>query len=135
MAMSRQAQVILDELRCVTSHPTADEVYEMARRVMPKISLATVYRNLETMCENGIIRKIHVSGTQKRFDGNPRLHYHIRCQACGRVDDVDMVQVDGLERAASKATGYDVSGHSIEFVGVCTLCRTCKWDSPTVPDY
>ncbi|MHB9036918.1 MAG: Fur family transcriptional regulator [Armatimonadota bacterium] len=123
MIKSRQAQVILEELKSVTSHPTADEVYEMARRVMPKISLGTVYRNLESMSESGIVRKIHVSGTQKRFDGNPHPHYHIRCRACGKVDDLSLELLGDIERAAGTETGYEVSSHSVEVVGICPHCQ------------
>ncbi|MCE5314722.1 MAG: transcriptional repressor [Armatimonadota bacterium] len=123
MAMSRQAKVILDVLRSVTSHPTADEVYEMAREAMPRISLGTVYRNLEAMSESGLVLKIYVSGTQKRFDGNPKPHYHIRCGVCGRVDDIDLDLLVDLDRTAQEATGYDVLSHSVEFVGVCPRCR------------
>ncbi|MGE5577510.1 MAG: Fur family transcriptional regulator, partial [Syntrophothermus sp.] len=53
--MTRQRQIILEELKNVTTHPTADEVYEMVRRRLPRISLGTVYRNLELLAEEGII--------------------------------------------------------------------------------
>ncbi|MCE5200522.1 MAG: transcriptional repressor [Armatimonadota bacterium] len=120
---SRQRRVILDELRKVTSHPTADEVYEMVRKKLPHISLGTVYRNLEVMSESGIVLKLHVGEAQKRFDGNPANHYHVKCSHCGRVDDVDMAMLSNIEKAAESATGYEINSHNVEFIGVCPHCR------------
>jgi len=51
---TRQRQVVLEELRKLTSHPTAAELYEITRARLPKISLGTVYRNLEVLAENGV---------------------------------------------------------------------------------
>ncbi|PKN21112.1 MAG: transcriptional repressor, partial [Deltaproteobacteria bacterium HGW-Deltaproteobacteria-3] len=78
LRITKQRQIILDELCSVTSHPTADVLYQMVRKRLPKISLGTVYRNLEIMSECGIIQKLDIGGTQKRFDGAPHIHYHVR---------------------------------------------------------
>ncbi|MBD3175745.1 MAG: transcriptional repressor [Armatimonadia bacterium] len=121
--LTRQRRAILDELRKVTSHPTADELYEAVRRQCPNISLGTVYRNLETMSANGIIRRIDVAGRQMRFDADIEPHYHIRCVHCGRVDDVGSSTWDRLEKLASESTEYEVLGHTIEFTGVCPACK------------
>ena len=87
MRMTRQRNVILEELRKVDTHPSADEVYDMVRRRLPRISLGTVYRNLEILSQNGRIQKLEIGGTQKRFDGNPANHYHLRCIHCDRLAD------------------------------------------------
>ena len=63
LRMTQQRQVILEELRLCRSHPTADELYSRVRRRLPRISLGTVYRNLETLAERGLIRKMEVGGT------------------------------------------------------------------------
>ena len=68
MRLTTQRQVILEELGKVKSHPTANEVYDMVRKRLPRIGLGTVYRNLELMAESGMILKLEVGGTQKRFD-------------------------------------------------------------------
>ena len=70
--MTHQRRIILEELRNTRSHPTADEVYEIVRKRIPKISLGTVYRNLELLSESGVIQKLEIGGTQKRFDGTGR---------------------------------------------------------------
>ena len=88
MNRTAQREAILRELRSVTSHPTADELYAMLRPEMPQISLGTVYRNLEQMSQAGIIRKLETAGKQKRFDGDLSPHHHMRCRCCGAVVDI-----------------------------------------------
>jgi Fur family transcriptional regulator, ferric uptake regulator len=83
--MTSQRRIILEELRKTKTHPTADELYVVARKRLPKISLGTVYRNLDQLAESGEILKLEMCGCQKRFDGNTHEHFHARCQGCGRV--------------------------------------------------
>ena len=122
LRMTRQRQVILQELRKVKTHPSADEVYEMVRRLLPRISLGTVYRNLEILSELGEIQKIEICGKLKRFDGNTRDHYHLRCLNCHRIDDVpENIHFD-FSASLNSETGYAITGHRLEFVGLCPEC-------------
>ncbi len=121
--ITHQREIILDELRSVKTHPTADELFDMVRVRLPRVSLATVYRNLEWLCQQGIVQKIEVGGRQKRFDGTVELHYHIRCMSCGRVDDIEMPPLERLEHDLSKKSGYAVKGHRLEFWGTCPSCK------------
>ena len=120
---TRQRRVILDELRKVRSHPTAAELHEFARQRLPRVSLGTVYRNLELLAANGTIQKLEISGTESRFDGNAEQHWHIRCVRCGRVDDVHDVPADLPVASVESLTGYDVIGHHLEFIGICPECK------------
>jgi Fur family transcriptional regulator, ferric uptake regulator len=120
---TRQRQIILDELRKLNCHPTAVSLYEIVRRRLPKVSLGTVYRNLDWLAAAGVIRKLEFAGAQTRFDGNLEHHDHIRCVRCGRVDDVyhgefDLPLAEGID-----VGGYQVVGHRLEFFGVCPQCR------------
>ena len=122
MRLTNQRQVILEELRKVKSHPTANEVYDMVRTRLPRIGLGTVYRNLDLLAEKGIIKKLEVGGEQKRFDGDTSQHYHIRCVDCHRVEDI-FIEIDKeLERNASSCCNYQILGHHVEFSGICSSC-------------
>ncbi len=123
MRLTTQRQIILEELEKVTSHPTANEVYDMVRKRLPRIGLGTVYRNLELMAETGIILKIEVGGTQKRFDATTHPHYHIRCISCGKVEDIEIPVMADIDQAAAELSHYQVLGHHIEFSGVCSTCN------------
>ena len=123
MRITTQRQIILEELAKVKTHPTASELYDMVRKRLPRIGLGTVYRNLELMAENGMILKLEVGGTQKRFDATTDTHYHIRCSHCGKVDDIDTPVMDELVNEAAASSLYQVLGHHIEFTGICPSCQ------------
>jgi Fur family ferric uptake transcriptional regulator len=120
---TRQRQVVLEELRKLTSHPTAAELHEITRRRLPKISLGTVYRNLELLAQMGRIRKLESSGSETRFDGHVVEHYHVRCVHCGRVDDVHGLPAEPVKHEAAKLEGYELHGYRLEFTGVCPECK------------
>ncbi len=120
--LSKQRKLILEELRKVDTHPTADEVYDMVRKTMPRISLGTVYRNLEFLCAKGLAIKVGPAGSQKRFDGNPAPHAHVRCLICGRVADVHSHMELPLP-GEQIACGFQVTGVNVEFTGYCPACQ------------
>lgn len=119
--LSRQRETILAELRKVTSHPTADELYVMVRKILPRISLGTVYRNLDFLSSRGVVLRLGGAGTQKRFDGNAAAHPHLRCAACGRVDDLEH-PLALPELPPEQSMGYSSLRCDVEFVGVCPMC-------------
>ncbi len=123
LRMTTQRQVILEELQSVKSHPTAGELCAMVRRRLPRISLGTVYRNLDILSRAGLIQKLDVAGQEMRFDGNTMNHYHLRCLDCGRVFDVDMELLPGVEERLARESGFEVLGHRLEFVGRCEACQ------------
>ncbi len=123
--LSRQRETILAELRKVKTHPTADEVYDMVRRILPRISLGTVYRNLDFLSSRGVVLRLGGAGTQKRFDGTPEPHPHLRCSECGRVEDL-MAPIHLPSLAAEEAMGYTSLRCDVEFVGICPMCANSK---------
>lgn len=122
LRITRQRQLILEELRKVVTHPTADEIYRMVRERMPRVSLGTVYRNLDTLSDRGVILKLELAGTQRRYDATTANHYHVRCRACGRVEDLEMPVRENLESEAQGSTDFSVTGHRLEFEGLCPRC-------------
>jgi len=120
--MTRQRKVILEELLKQNSHPSADEIYQIVRRRMPRISLGTVYRNLEVLASMGKIQKLELSGALKRYDWNTNKHYHIRCLHCDRVDDAPIAPLNQLENDLYGATVFEIIGHNLEFTGLCPDC-------------
>lgn len=120
---TRQRGVILDELRKSCNHPTAAELYKLVREKLPRISLGTVYRNLEMLTEHGIIRKLEQGGSRARYDGDLSHHYHIRCAGCGRLEDIQVLSPISDDLAFATPTGYEVIGYRIEFTGLCRECR------------
>lgn len=123
---TRQRQVIMEELRKLDNHPTAAEIYEVARKRLPKISLGTVYRNLELLWRMGKINKIKIAGSQARYESTPGRHRHVRCVDCGRVDDVHGLSFDIVSEEVEKLTSFKILGHRLEFIGVCPECSAAS---------
>jgi len=120
---SRQRELILGIVRSTMDHPTAEWVYRQARRRLPRISLGTVYRNLKELADEGVLRELHTGGEPARFDGNTGQHYHIRCLACGRVNDLPISVDRHVEEVAGRAVNYRILGHHVEVVGICPSCE------------
>lgn len=121
--MTKQKKIILDILRSTTSHPTADWIYEKAKKEIPELSLGTVYRNLKIMKESGEILELDYGSTQSHFDGNSENHYHFMCEKCGKIYDLDMpVKID-LEEEVKEKFNHDVKFHRLEFFGICNNCK------------
>lgn len=127
--MTVQRQIILDELRTMRTHPTADELYARVRIRLPRISLGTVYRNLELLAAQGKIRKLDGAGPQRRFDFNPESHHHVRCVECGAVDDATMDSPLCMDDFPETAGGYKILAVRIEWLGLCPRCLI-KRDNP-----
>jgi Fe2+ or Zn2+ uptake regulation protein len=120
--MTNQREIILEELQKSGQHLTADELYDRVKKKMPRISLATVYRNLETLSEIGVISKLEISGRQRRFDCDIREHDHIHCIHCHRVDNLEFDRNIVGTLSSEAARGYTITGYRIEFGGICPAC-------------
>jgi len=125
MRNSSQRTLILEYLHRVTSHPTAAEVYEEVRQVLPDISFGTVYRNLNRLDDEGLIQAFKV-GRAKHFDGNADNHYHFLCRYCGKVEDIEMALVEDIVARAEDATDHEINGYELFFTGICQDCSQTK---------
>ena len=129
MNYSKQRELILKTVLENPIHPTADAVYEQVRRENPRISLGTVYRNLNFLSEMGIIRKISMPVGSDRFDGRLDEHYHMICTSCGQVFDVECSALEDLDRQIMAAQGFRVEEHHLLLTGLCRKCREAAGQS------
>lgn len=117
---SVKRDAILSLLRAVRCHPTAEWVHSELKKTYPDLSLGTVYRNLRTLTDAGLIRSVGVVDGQERFDGNLTRHGHFVCKRCGAVLDVELPGVDFA------ALGDMPQGHVTDVeVRLTGLCRSC----------
>jgi len=123
LRMTNQREIILRELKQSRQHLTADELYDIVRKIMPRISLATVYRNLEILSEARLIGKLEISGRQKRFDFDVSDHDHIYCAVCHRVDNLDLQRESVNAEQLGAAAGYTITGYRVEIIGICPECQ------------
>lgn len=123
MKYSRQRELILQTVKEFPIHPTADSVYERVRAIQPNISLGTVYRNLNRLSEEGMLLRLPMSLGGDRYDGRVDDHSHILCCKCGLVSDIEVHHLTKLQENISVDTGYQITGHTIFFTGVCKDCK------------
>jgi Fur family peroxide stress response transcriptional regulator len=116
---------VLEVVRGVKAHPTAEEVHRLVTRRAPGVSLGTVYRNLRLLVDAGLLGEL--PGPRARFDANTRAHHHFTCLHCGRIVDLEAPVTEPHSRALSKRvvarTGFTITHHRIEFYGRCRECR------------
>ncbi len=124
MRITEQRTTILEELQCCSHHPAADEIYLRVKKRLPRISLATVYRNLELMSAGGMISKLEYGSSQSRFDPNPEVHSHFRCLRCGSVEDLPFVlEAPALSEAEPWVKNRKILTGRVEYQGLCPDCR------------
>ena len=116
---SYQRERIYETVYSTKEHLTAQMVYDILRAEMPKLSLGTVYRNLQQMAAEG--RLVQLDGPVARFDAVLAPHTHLRCTRCGRVTDLEL-PYDGELDQAVKHEGWKVVGHHLTFIGICPAC-------------
>ena len=121
-----QRSLVLEAVNRLQCHATADEIYEEIKKDHPNISRATVYRNLNVLSEMGEIRRMETPGGADRFDHRCHDHCHVRCQKCGRVFDVDVDFITGLEQRIRDAHGFEFTGYDILFRGICPDCQNAS---------
>ena len=122
MNFSRQREMILKQVVEHPIHPTADEVYTALKVDNPNLSLGTVYRNLNLLSEAGMLQKIRIADGSDRFDGRTDRHYHMICDCCGRVFDIEPDILAGAEQAVFNAHGHTLTRLTLTMNGVCREC-------------
>ena len=119
---SRQREKIFQVLRKTRAHPTAEWVFERVREQMPRISLGTVYRNLNILKQQGKVRELDFGETSRRYDAFVDEHYHFVCFQCGNVKDLDVPPQEDLnERVRTQVPGV-IQSHRLDFFGTCSEC-------------
>ena len=102
-----QRQLVIAAVRFLADHPTADEVYERITMEYPDISKGTVYRNLNSLVESGLLNKVSVPSGADRFDHMLTKHYHIKCSHCGNFMNVEnMDYMEDLDEKVAAVTGF-----------------------------
>lgn len=120
---SRQRDALLTLLKSVKNHPTADWLYEELKKEFPRISLATVYRNLNLLADDGQIVRLECSDGREHFDGNPEKHYHFICRNCSTILDISVNIEKPLSELVKEKDSLSIEDHALFFFGLCGECQ------------
>lgn len=122
MNFSRQREIIYDQVMNYPTHPTVEEVYNALKPDNPNLSLGTVYRNLNQLSEAGMLMKIPIADGSDRFDGRTDCHYHMICEKCGRVFDIELDCLDEIPQTVMRENGHRITRVTLNLKGVCAGC-------------
>jgi Fur family transcriptional regulator, peroxide stress response regulator len=123
LRMTPQRTVLLSVLGRMRHHPTADELYRRVQKILPSLSPATVYRNVQILVRAGVISTLERAGDAVRYDSNPDEHHHFICNRCGRVVDVYLSSVDyRVDAMNSSLDGAQIESCAVQLRGVCPQC-------------
>jgi Fe2+ or Zn2+ uptake regulation protein len=121
--LTRQRAAVYDYLSSVEHHPTAEEVFLNVKRKVPKISLATVYKNLEALVACKAVSKLSYGDGSARYDIRTDHHYHARCLSCGRMWDLEAARGKTALEQIKAQPGFTVSDFRLELLGHCQDCK------------
>lgn len=121
--LTSQRRVVLEAVLDLDSHPQAEQVFSSPGVQRARISRATVYRTLESLCRLGIVAKACHPGSAVRYDGRTDRHHHLVCLRCDAVTDIDDARLDALPIPDTSAFGFEVSDLRVQLRGVCRRCR------------
>jgi len=122
LAVTPQRLAIIKALLGSGDHPRADAIFAAVRAEHPHISLATVHRTLETLCDIGEARKVTMLHDSARYDGNITPHHHVVCVKCRRIRDIEIPHLDRLLAGQSELGEFTVLGSSLEIHALCDEC-------------
>jgi Fur family peroxide stress response transcriptional regulator len=137
LAVTPQRLAIFRQLAATDRHPSAEELHAAVRREMPTLSLATVYKTLDTLAAIGAVRPVSRLGARGRWDANLAAHHHLICTECGAVSDVTERALDAAARPARRVAarhGFAAAGHAVEIFGRCAACRRARPSSAAHPN-
>lgn len=121
MRYSHQRELILREVLGRKDHPTAEQICSSLRAESPRLSLGTVYRDLNTLVEIGKIRRVSIPGEADRFDGETTPHQHLWCRKCHRVESL-YIDPEKLQALVDGCEGITAEDYSLTVFGLCSDC-------------
>ncbi|MFN4071156.1 MAG: manganese-dependent transcriptional regulator PerR [Thermus caldifontis] len=121
--LTRQRKAVLEVVRKARNHPDAAWIYQEVRKVVPKVSLGTIYRTLEALVEEGYLIPITKAGEATRYDANLHPHLHLVCERCGAIVDLEVPLPDLLTPVQEAYPHLEVRGVELTYKGLCPACK------------
>lgn len=124
LALTHQRQVIWDTLRSMQGHPNPEAVYDVVRQQIPSISLATVYKNIRTFIEHGILTELSLHHGSARLETNPEPHHHFICLQCREIVDIPQSDLEPVRLKKPAPHAHEIHRYSVEIHGICQRCAS-----------
>ncbi|MBN1363169.1 MAG: transcriptional repressor [Syntrophaceae bacterium] len=102
-------------------HPGASFIYKETKKKCPRLSLSSVYANINELCRYGIIKSLEFDGKENRCEGNLKEHVNLICKHCGEITDFE-IPVSLNQKEVAKKTGFMITNNRLEYYGYCGEC-------------
>lgn len=122
LAMTHQRWVIYRIMAGTAQHPTPEETFAQVRKEIPSISLATIYKNIKTFLDAGLLREVSTPDQTMRLDANLESHHHLICASCGKILDIPEDSVVPVHLKKPLPKGFRVESYNVSFLGFCGQC-------------
>ncbi len=126
LAATHQRYVIYRVLAESHDHPSPEIVVERVRKEIPSISHATVYKNIHTFVEIGLLREVNTLHQTSRLDANLDQHHHLVCMNCQKVVDFYDTALDGARAERDAPHGFRIERYQVEAQGLCPECQSAE---------
>lgn len=124
LAVTHQRVLIFEALMQSRQHPSPEEVFERVHKKIPSISLGTVYKNIRTFIDQGLLREVSLHHGSARLEVNLRPHHHLVCERCKTIIDLDEEAVEPVHLRSALPAGFRVGRYAVEVIGVCQACSS-----------
>ncbi len=125
LKITPQRMSILEAIYTLNNHPTADNIIEYIRESHPNIATGTVYKVLDTLAENKIIKKVKTDKDIMRYDGVIENHHHIYCSECDLIEDYMDEELDEVLKEyfkKKKFNGFKLEDIVVQIRGTFDKC-------------
>lgn len=130
--LTKKRQTILETVQNLRNHPTAKEIFNKVKDVLPGISFATVYRNLNHLVGTNQLKEINFGDEAVRYDSLLREHQHFICQNCAAIYDLELSKLLNVEQEVKKIPCHDVQFYNLELYGTCHKCKLTAHAKPAL---
>jgi Fur family peroxide stress response transcriptional regulator len=122
LSVTHQRHIIYEALMSMHDHPSPEAVYDRVRRKVPSISLATVYKNIHTFVEHGLVQEVSLHHGSTRLETNLDPHHHLVCVRCKAMVDLPDDEIEPVRMKKRAPKGFHIHRYSVEIIGLCPAC-------------
>ena len=127
IAVTHQRQVLFEVMKTMHGHPSPEEVYARAKKKVPAMSLATVYKNIHLFVESGVFREVSLHHGSVRVEMNREPHHHMVCLKCKGITDIGEKELGLVLRRDRLPMGFLVARYAVDAIGVCAKCQQARF--------
>lgn len=133
LAATHQRRTIYETVLAMHGHPSPELIYEAVRRKIPSISLATVYKNVHTFVDTGMLREVSLHHGSIRVEPFGKEHHHVMCERCRQIGDIDAGCITPSARMKQRLPrGFRVTRIAVDIVGICASCAAREKESSSL---